>query len=200
MLRTKRFFVIVIGVAAATLPILAQTQERDADRGYRLSLTLQKKVAERLAQSPFPAAGDVTGPIVDRVTRDWTMEAADCSLVKAQVKFTGVKRNTLYLTPNGDGTYYFELHRDASGTAADATGNKYVFLYNQVLALDITEPGLTETAKATGTATDTLQLIPLTSAGTGYSLAAYLKVDTPTLVSGPLPAPTSTGPLGCNPF
>jgi len=199
-LRTTRTFAIVIGVAAATLPILAQTQEREADRGHRLSPTLQKKVAEPLAQLPFRAAGDVTGPIVDRVARDWTVESADCSLVKAQVKFTGVKRNTVYLTPNGDGTYYFELHRDASGTAADATGNKYVFLYNQVLALDITEPDLTETTKLTGTATDTLQLIPLTSAGAVYSLVEYLKVDTPTLFSGPLPAPTSTGPLGCNPF
>ena len=193
----KGLFIIAIGITI--VPTNAQTTEPDTDRGHHLAPALQKKLAERLAATPYRAAGEAMGPLVDRVSRDWTLEAANCSLIKSQVKFTGVKRNTLWLTPNTDGTFYFELHRDLSGTATDANGNKYVWLYNESLDLDMTEPGLTDTTKITGSATDTLQLIPLTTTGTGFTLTQYLKVDTPTLLNN-IPPPTSTGPVGCNPF
>ena len=197
----KGLFVIVIGVVAATAPSWAQTPEIDTDKGHHLSPALQKRLNERFAQSQFRAAGEVTGPLVDRVSREWTIEAADCSLVKSQIKFSGVKKNTVWLTPNSDGlTYYLNLRREASGTAVDATGNKYVWVYNQNLDLDLNQPDLTETTKFTGSGADTLQLIALTPAGTGFNLLQFSKIDTPTLLGTFTPPLASNTPLGCNPF
>jgi hypothetical protein len=43
-------------------------------------------------------------------------------------------------------------------------------------------------------------LIPLTTDGTGYMVAEYLQVDTPTPLNAIVAQPASNAPLGCEPL
>ncbi|MBI4905362.1 MAG: hypothetical protein HY820_17135 [Acidobacteria bacterium] len=202
-MRVNSLFLTLIGVACSTVPAGAQTRDIDmpADRGLQLSPSLQMKLAERMAQLRVRGA-DTMGPFVDRVARDWTIEASDCSLVKSQVKLTGVKKNTAWSSANDDGSFKLDLRREASGTAVDAGGNKYMWIFNENLDLDISDSNPSETTKITGGyALTTFQLIALTPAGSGYTAAGYLRVETPTTFAAPPPAPVAaTAPPRCSPI
>jgi hypothetical protein len=185
--------------AVLAVPAGAQTDSaaETAKKVHQLSPAIQKKVTERAAALRAHAA-DATGPMFDRTMKNWTIETADCPLVKSQVKGTGFKGHTVFLAANDDGSFHLQLRTDASGTAIDASGNKYIWIYSELANLDTQDPTV-DTPLFTGYAPGTFQLIPLTTSGTGYMVAGYVQVDTPTPINGPLPV-TANAPPGCEPI
>jgi len=196
----KGLSLILSCVAIVAVPAGAQTDSKTqpARKGVQFSPALQKKVAQRMVALRADPAAPV-GPLFDRLQKDWTIETADCSLVKSQLKGTGLKKHTVWLTVNDDASFHVEIRTEASGTALEESGNQYIWIYNQVADLDTLDPNA-DPPIVTGSATTTFQLIPLTSDGTGYLAAQYLKGDTPTPLNA-IGAPTaSSTPLGCQPL
>jgi hypothetical protein len=199
-MRIKGLLLMLSCAAVLAVPASAQT-DSTADLGkksHQFSLALQKKVAERTAALRANAASPV-GPMFDHFAKNWTIESADCSLVQSQVKGTGFKGHTAWLSMNDDGSFHLQIRTEASGTAVDAIGNKYIWTYNALAELDTPDPNA-DTPIVTGYSPDTFQLIPLTADGTGYMVAQYLQVDMPTPLNAVVAAPASNAPLGCEPL
>ena len=106
--------------AVPAVPSGAQTDSTTelGKKGRQFSPALQQKVADRMAALRANAAAPV-GPLFDRFSKSWTIETADCSLVKSQVKGTGFKGHTVFLAMNDDGSFHLQIRTEASGTAAD---------------------------------------------------------------------------------
>ena len=115
--------------------------------------------------------------------------------MKSQVKGTGFKGHTVWVAMNDDGSFHIQLHTDASGTAVDASGNKYIWIYNELADLDTPDPNVGPPI-VTGYGPGTFQLIPLTTGGAGYMVAGFINVDTPTPLNA-VPPTTLTAPQGC---
>jgi hypothetical protein len=199
-MRIKGLLLMLSCAAVLAVPASGQT-DLTADlgkKGHQFSLALQKKVAERTAALRANAAAPV-GPMFDHFAKNWTIESADCSLVQSQVKGTGFKGHTVWVSMNDDGSYHVQIRTEASGTAVDASGNKYIWTYNALAELDTPDPNAGAPI-VTGYGPDTFQLIPLTTDGTGYLLAEYLQVDTPTPLNAIVTLPASNAPLGCEPL
>ena len=197
-----RITVLLLMLTCATLlavPAGAQTDPRAelAKKGRQFSPALRKKMAERTAALRTDASTPI-GPMFDRETVTWTIETAACSLVNSQVKGTGFKGHTVWATLNGDGSFHIQLRTEASGTAVDAGGNKYIWIYNELAELDTPDPNA-DTPVVTGYDPGTFQLFPLTTAGAGYTAAGFIELDTPTPLDSVLPV-TSNAPPGCEPL
>lgn len=198
-MRINGLLLMLSCAAVLAMPAGAQT-DSSADRGrkgHHLSPALQKKVAERTAALRARGA-DVVGPLLDSSSKNWTIETADCPLVKSQVKGTGFKGHTVFVTMNNDGSFHVQLRTEASGTAVDASGSKYIWIYSGLATLDTPDPTI-DSPIVTGFGPGMFQLIPLTNNGTGYTIAGYVQVDTPTPLNSVLPV-TATGPSGCEPI
>jgi hypothetical protein len=161
---------------------------------------LQKKIAERTAALRVRAA-DSAGPLFDHNSKSWTIETADCPLVKSQVKGTGFKAHTVFLGVNDDGSYHIQLRTEASGTAVDAGGGKYIWNYSSVAELDTADPTV-DSPVVTGYAPGLFQLIPVGTGGAGLTVATYLQSDTPTPLNSPAlgAAEVATAPAACEPL
>jgi hypothetical protein len=190
-MRIKVWLLMLNCAALLAVPVGAQTDSTTlpGKKGHQFSPALQKKVAERTAALRTDAAAP-GGPLFDRESISWTIETAVCSLVNSQVKGTGFKGHTVWVTMNDDGSFHVQIRTEASGTAVDANGNKYIWTDNELAELDTPDPNA-DTPIVTGYSPGTFQLIPLTTAGAGYMAAGFLEVDTPT--------PVSNAPLGCEP-
>jgi hypothetical protein len=180
-------------------PAGAQTDSsvEPGQKGHSLSPALQKKVAERAAALRAHAA-EAVGPLFDTVSKDWTIDAAACPLVKSQVKLTGFKGHTVWATMNNDGSFHLQIRTEASGTAVDASGNKYIWIYAALANLETPDP-TADQPLVTGYSPVTFQLIPLTTNGAGYTAAGYVQADTPTPLNSPFPV-TANAPLACAPI
>lgn len=198
-MRMKGLLLMLSCAAVLAVPAGAQTDStaEPGKKGHQLSPALQKKVAERTAALRANAAAPV-GPLFDHNSKSWTMETADCSLVKSQVKGTGFKGHTTWLTMNDDGSFHVQIRTEASGTAVEASGNKYIWIYNELADLDTPDPNA-DVPIVTGYGSGTFQLIPLTTGGAGYTAAHYLQLDTPTPLNG-IVTPVTNAPLGCEPI
>ena len=198
-MRIKSLLLILSCAAVLALPAGAQTDStaEPGRTGRQFSPALQKKMAERTAALRANDAAPV-GPIVDHTSKSWTIETSDCSLVKSQVKGTGFKGHTTWVTMNGDGSFHAQIRTEASGTAVDAGGSKYIWIYNEVAEVDTPDPN-TDVVLVTGYGSGTFQLIPLTTGGAGYTEAHYIQLDTPAPLNGIVPV-TSNAPLGCEPL
>ena len=99
--------------AVLAVPAGAQTDStaEPGKKGHQLSPALQKKVAERTTALRANAAAPV-GPLFDRLSKDWTIETADCSLVKSQVKGTGFKGHTVWVAMNDDGSFHVQIRTE----------------------------------------------------------------------------------------
>jgi len=196
----KGLLLILTGTALLAVPAGAQTQStpQPGKKGHELSSALRKKVAQRMAALRADAAAPV-GPLFDRLQKDWTIETADCSLVKSQLKGTGLKKHTVWVSMNDDGSFHVEIRTEASGTASEQSGSQYIWIFNSVADLDTLDPNA-DVPIVTGSGTTTFQLIPLTSDGTGYLAAQYLKGDTPTPLNAIGAPMASSTPLGCQPL
>ena len=105
----------------------------------------------------------------------------------------------MWASMNDDGSFHLQIRTEASGTAVDAGGNKYLWIYNEVADLDTPDP-TADAPIVTGYGPGTFQLIPVTAGGTGYMVAQYIQGDTPTPINAiPASAVTSNAPLGCEP-
>jgi hypothetical protein len=164
---------------------------------HQLSPALQKKVADRAAALRAHAA-DAVGPLFDQTSKSWTIETADCPLAKAQLKGTGMKGHTVWVAQNDDGTFHVQIRTEASGTAVDANGNKYIWIDSEVANVDTPDP-TADNPIVTGYGPGTFQLIPTTSGATGYTVVGVIQADTPTPLSGVVPIATSA-PLACDPL
>ena len=167
-------------------------------KGLQLSPALRKRVAERTAALRANAAAPV-GPLFDHLSKNWTIETADCPLVKSQVKGTGFKGHTAWVVMNDDGSFHLQIRTEASGTAVDAGGARYIWIYNALADLDTADPNA-DAPIVTGYGPNTFQLIPLGSDGAGYTLAQFLRVDTPAPLNAIVTPVTSSAPLGCAPL
>jgi hypothetical protein len=198
-MRIKGLLLMLNCAAVLAVPAGAQTDstEEPGTKGQQFSPALRKKVAERTAAMRANDAAPV-GPMFDRLSKNWTIETADCPLVKSQVKGTGFKGHTVWVTMNDDGSFHVQIRTEASGTAVDASGNNYIWIYNGLADLDTPDPNA-DAPIVTGHGPDTFQLIPLTTDGAGYMVAQYLKVDTPTPVNS-IGTPVANAPLGCEPL
>jgi len=198
-MRIKGLLLILNCAAILAAPAGAQTDStaEPGKKGRQFSPALQKKVAERTAALRANAAAPV-GPLFDHNSKSWTIETADCSLVKSQMKGTGFKGHTTWVTMNDDGSFHVQIRTEASGTAVDASGNKYIWIYNALAELDTLDPSVDEPI-VTGYSPGTFQLIPLTTGGAGYTAAGYIEADTPTPLNV-VPAPVANAPLGCEPI
>jgi hypothetical protein len=196
----KDWMLISTCAALLSMPAGAQTDSAASPgkKDHQFSAAMQKKVAQRLAALRADSAAPV-GPLFDRLQKSWTIEAADCSLVKSQLKGTGLKKHTVWITVNDDASFHAEIRTEASGTASEASGNQYIWIYNEIADLDTLDPNVDQPV-VTGSSTGTFQLIPLTSDGTGYLAAQYLKADTPTPLNGIVAPVASSAPLGCQPL
>lgn len=198
-MRIKGLLLMLSCGAVLAVPSGAQTDSttEPGKKGHQFSPALQKKVAERTAALLANAAAPV-GPLSDRLSKNWTIETADCSLVTSQVKGTGYKGHTVWVTMNDDGSFHVQIRTEASGTAVDASGNKYIWILNSLAELDTPDPNA-DAPIVTGYGPDTFQLIPLTTDVAGYMVAQYLNVDTPTPVNA-IGRGVSNAPLGCEPL
>jgi hypothetical protein len=199
-MRIKGLLLMLSCAAVLAVPAFPQT-DSTADlgkNGYQFSPALQKKVAERTAALRANAAAPV-GPMFDHFAKNWTIESADCSLVQSQVKGAGFKGHTAWLSMNDDGSFHVQIRTEASGTAVDASGNQYVWIYNALAELDTPDPNASAPV-VTGYGPSTFQLIPITAGGAGYMVADYLQVDTPTPLNGIVTPLASNAPLGCEPL
>ena len=198
-MRNRGLWLMLCCAAVLAVPAYAQTDPINgpARKGHELSPALRRKVAERMAALRADAAAPV-GPMFDHFSKDWTIETADCSLVKSQVKGTGFKGHTVWVSMNDDGTFHVQIRTEASGTASDAGGNKYIWIYNALADLDTPDPGA-DVPMVTGDGSGTFQLIPLATGGAGYTAAGFVRIDTPTPLNGAVPV-TSNAPLGCEPL
>jgi len=198
-MRTNCLLLLLTCTFVLAVPAGAQTDAvgGSVKNGHQLSPALLKKVAARTAALRANAA-DAVGPMFDRLSRGWTIETADCSLVKSQVKLTGSKGHTVWVTMNDDGSFHIQIRTEASGTAADAGGNNYIWIYNAVADLDTPDPNA-DVPIVTGSSPGTFQLIPITTGGASYTAVQYLKVDTPTPLNANLTG-VSNVPLGCEPI
>ena len=190
---------MILSCAAVLSPASAQTGAgvEAGKTGRQWSPALRKKVAERMVALRAQASAPVE-PMFDHFAKSWTIESSDCSLVKSQVKGTGFKGHTVWVTMNDDGTFHLQIRTEASGTAVDAGGNKLLWTYNAVAELDTPDP-TADTPIVTGSGPSTFQLIPLSADGTGYTATGYVQADTPTPIDSKLPV-ISNAPVGCEPF
>jgi hypothetical protein len=134
----------------------------------------------------------------DHNSKSWTIETAACPLVKSQVKGTGFKGHTVWVTMNDDGSFHVQIRTEASGTALEASGNKYIWIYNELAELDTPDPSV-DAPLVTGYGSGTFQLIPLTTGGAGYTAAGYTELATPTPLNSTV-TPVANAPLGCEPI
>jgi hypothetical protein len=198
-MRIKGLLLMLSCAAVLAVPAGAQTDStaEPGKKGHQFSPALQKKVAERTAALRAHDAAPV-GPMFDHFSKSWTIETAACSLVKSQVKGTGFKGHTTWVTMNDDGTFHVQIRTEASGTAVEASGNKYIWIYNELADVDTPDPNA-DVPLVTGYGSGTFQLIPLTTGGAGYTVANYLQLDTPTPLNG-IMTPVTNAPLGCEPI
>ena len=198
-MRIKGLLLMLNCAAVLAVPAGAQTDStaEPGKKSHQFSPALQKKVAERAAALRANAAAPVFS-LFDHSSNSWTIETAACSLVKSQVKGTGFKGHTVWVTMNDDGSFHVQIRTEASGTAVDAGGNKYIWIYNALAELDTPDPNVDEPI-VTGYGPGTFQLIPLTTGGAGYTVAGYIEADTPTPLNS-VPAPVANAPLGCEPI
>jgi hypothetical protein len=199
-MRIKGLLLMLSCAAVLAVPAGAQTDStaEPGKKGHQFSPALQKKVAERTAALHANDAAPV-GPLFDHLSKNWTIETADCSLVKSQVKGTGFKGHTVWVSMNDDGSFHLQIRTEASGTAVDASGNKYIWIYNALADLDTPDPNA-DAPIVTGYGPDTFQLIPLTTGGAGYTAAGYVEADTPTPLNGIVAPVATNAPLGCEPL
>jgi hypothetical protein len=198
-MRIKGLLLMLTCAAILAVPAGAQTDStaEPGKKGHQFSAALRKKVAERTAALRANDAVPV-GPMFDRLSKSWTIETAACSLVKSQVKGTGFKGHTTWVSMNDDGSFHVQIRTEASGTAVEASGNNYIWIYNELADLDTPDPNA-DAPLVTGYGSGTFQLIPLTTGGAGYTAAHYLQLDTPTPLNGVLPV-TANAPPGCEPL
>lgn len=205
-MKIQSIVLFTICAAGLALPSAAQVtitdHNRPAGKARHLSPSLQKKIQDRIATMRSLAADEPAGPIgpiIDREPAEWTIETKDCSLLKSQLKGTGFIKDTVFVMMNDDGTFHVDDRQEASGTAVDAAGNKYVWIYNSLGDVDTTNPDPTSGAPFTLVGPDTFQLIPATTAGSSYMMAQFfnLKVDKPGTEIIPQVA---NAPLGCDPL
>jgi hypothetical protein len=198
-LRINSLLLMLSCAAVLAVPAGAQTDSTATPgrKGHQFSPALRKKVAERSAALRAHAA-DAVGPLFDTLAKSWTIETADCPLVKSQVKGAGFKGHTVWVTMNDDGSFHLQIRLEASGTAVDAGGNKYIWIYSELANLDTPDPNA-DTPIVTGYGPGTFQLIPLTTSGAGYMAAGYTQVDTPTPINGMVPV-IANAPQGCEPI
>jgi hypothetical protein len=198
-MRIKGLLLMLSCAAVLAVPAGAQTDStaEPGRKGHQFSPALQKKVAERTAALRANDAAPV-GPLLDHSSKNWTIETAACPLVKSQLKGTGFKGHTVWVTMNDDGSFHVQLRTEASGTAVDAGGNKYIWIDTELAELDTPDPNADEPI-VTGYGPGTFQLIPLTTGGAGYTVAGYIEADTPTPLHG-VGAPVANAPLGCKPI
>ena len=196
----KSLLVTLIFAAAMAVPAGAETGStaKPAERMRQLSPALRKKLAERAAALRADAAAP-TGPSFDRQAVNWTIDTPSCSLVKSQVQGAGFKGHTAWLTMNDDGSFHAQIRTEASGTAVDASGNNYIWIYNDLAELDSPDPNANP-PMVTGYGPDTFQLIPLTAAGgAGYTVTGFLQVTTP-MPFNSIGPPLVNAPPGCLPL
>ena len=187
--------------AVLAVPAGAQTDSTagPSKKGLHFSPALRKKVAEQTAALLASAAAAPVGPMFDHLQKNWTIETADCPLVTSQVKGTGLKGHTVWVTMSDDASFHVQIRTEASGTAVDASGNKYIWIRNGLADLDTPDPNA-DVPIVTGSGPDTFQLIPLTTDGTGYMVALYTRLDTPTPLNGIITPVAANAPLGCEPL
>ena len=156
-MRIKGLLLMLNCAAVLAVPAGAQTDStaEPGKRGHQFSPALQKKVAERTAALRTNAAAPV-GPLFDQNSKSWTIETAACSLVTSQVKGTGFKGHTTWVTMNDDGSFHVQIRTEASGTAVEASGNKYIWIYNALADLDTLDPNA-DAVIVTGYGHDTFQ-------------------------------------------
>jgi hypothetical protein len=195
----KGLLLMLSCAAVLAVPAGAQTDStaEPGKKGHQFSPALQKKVAERMAALRANAAAPM-GPLFDHNSKSWTIETADCSLVQSQVKGTGFKGHTTWVTMNDNGLFHVQIRTEASGTAVDAGGNNYIWIYNALAELDTPDPTV-DAPLVIGYGPGTFQLIPLTTGGAGYTALGYFEADTPTPLNS-VPPGTSNAPLGCEPI
>ena len=198
-MRMKGLLLMLSCAAVLAVPAGAQTDSKaePGKKGHQLSPALQKKVAERTAALRANAAAPV-GPMFDHSPKSWTIETAACPLVTSQVKGTGFKGHTVWVAMNDNGTFHAQIRTEASGTAVDASGNNYVWIYNALAELDTPDPTV-DAPLVIGYGPSTFQLIPITTGAAGYMVAGYIEVDTPTALNS-VGAPVANAPLGCEPI
>jgi hypothetical protein len=114
-MRIKGLLLMLSCAAVLAVPAGAQTDStaEPGRKGHQFSPALQKKVAERTAALRANDAAPV-GPLLDHSSKNWTIETAACPLVKSQLKGTGFKGHTVWVTMNDDGSFHVQLRTEAA--------------------------------------------------------------------------------------
>ena len=142
----------------------------------RAQEAIRKAVHARLSA---PDVSITAGPIsvVIRQPSQWTLTTKTCPSLKSDLSGTGEDKTTVSISPNPDGTYLIEAIDEVTGTASDAGGNSYVFLYTNVSTID-SYPTLTlqePVPPFVFHGPDTFQL--LGSSSPGYTVAQYFRLQ-----------------------
>ena len=142
--------------------------------------------------------GAETETLVEREPAQFTIEPKDCSAVKTKITGKGIKKSTYIISMSENGMFHFDVREEASGTADDTMGNRYIWTYGSNVEFDSkTVPQPTPPFDLVGP--DTFQLIPVTAGkGDAYAMIQYFRGtfagDAP-----PIPVAT-THPAACDPL
>jgi hypothetical protein len=145
---------------------------RSAHVVNRLRSLTQAQDADAAASNPF---SNILVQQIQRRPVTWTLDGATCSLVTSAITATGQGKTTVTALQNRDGSINVETLDEVSGTAKDAKGNEYIFLYKFTEVYDTASlfPGPTTYSF---TAPDVFELIPTSPGGQGFKINIYFKL------------------------
>jgi len=136
----------------------------------RIHKRMQEAADDGLEPTPF------TNILVTQISRrpvTWTLDSKTCSLVKSTLTANGQGKTTVTALQNRDGSIHFDILDVVTGTATDAKGNEYIFLYRIDQEYDSSAIFPT-TAAYTFLAPDNFQLIPASPGGqAGFTVDIY---------------------------
>ena len=170
---------LIAFAALVTTAAFGQLVERDSPQS-RAARRTQQTIRKALQSRRFTSAQDTpTGPVtvVIRQPSDWTLTTKACPALKSDLKGSGEDKITVTITPNDDGSYLIETLDSITGTASDAAGNAYVFVYNNTITID-SYPAFTLEPPVPPFefhGPDTFQLIGSATAP-GYTIGQYFRL------------------------
>lgn len=135
-------------------------------------LTAQGDAADAPAPNPF---SNILVQQIQRRPVTWTLDGATCSMVASKITANGNGKTTVTALQNRDGSINVETLDEVTGTAQDAKGNQYIFLYKFTQVYDTAAlfPG---PSSYSFTAPDVFELIPTTPGGKGFKINIYFKL------------------------
>jgi hypothetical protein len=145
-------------------------QQAIANKAARVAHRLKAEDVEGAEASTF------TNVLVQQIARrpvTWTLDGATCSLVKSKLTATGTGKTTTTALQNRDGSVNIETVDEVTGTATDAKGNQFIFLYKITTAYDTSSIFPSASSAQPFVGPDNFQLIATSPGAQGYTVDIF---------------------------